>query len=601
MLSSTLAIVVTALTGFAGGSGTEQDPYEIATCADLQSIADVSGSIAYFELTDDVDCTETRSWAPSPGAPNGGFAAISTRTRVVLDGAGHAITGLYVDAGWSYAGLFRELSGDIFDLQLLEVDIRGSSYVGAVAGSVYGQPASTLTRITVTGVVAAETNLGGLIGNTIFALIEDCVTDVTVTASASWSNAGGIVGLGVGGTITRSAAHGNVVGGSSIGGLAGNLYSATITQSFATGDVIGTGDYVGGLVGNSGSAINDSAATGEVSGASAVGGLVGVQGAPVTRSYATGHAVAEGGKVGGLAGIVWAYPSLEDVFATGGADGAFDVGGLVGAYSGGPVSGGCAYFAPGLTWTGNSSSFTCESVTSPAAFANSSQAPLPNWDLTDVWEVCDGTTNPPRLRWSDMSCAADADADGVPDTADNCPDDENPDQSDVPDGDGLGDVCDGDDDDDGHADGDDNCPMTANPTQRDADGDGLGDACDSVLDAEGAATVVEALAAAGVRLLAGLDYPLPGVNGLLAKLLGNGSVASKVANAVAAWSVGTLSLDDYLGRLSSAEGQLAAFAAEVQGKLAHGRLDADTADALLALAHEIDEIIMALAAVATLW
>jgi thrombospondin type 3 repeat protein len=72
---------------------------------------------------------------------------------------------------------------------------------------------------------------------------------------------------------------------------------------------------------------------------------------------------------------------------------------------------------------------------------------------------------------------ADADADGVVDTADNCPVVANPDQADT-DADGLGNACDPDDDNDGFADDDDNCPLTANPDQADADGDGVGDACD---------------------------------------------------------------------------------------------------------------------------
>jgi hypothetical protein len=106
---------------------------------------------------------------------------------------------------------------------------------------------------------------------------------------------------------------------------------------------------------------------------------------------------------------------------------------------------------------------------------------------------------------------SDRDADGVPDSVDNCPDTPNPGQEDADgdgdgdacdncpmtanagqedvDGDGVGDACDNcpmtrnadqaDADGDGRGDACDNCPMTANPDQADSDGDGLGDACDN--------------------------------------------------------------------------------------------------------------------------
>ena len=60
--------------------------------------------------------------------------------------------------------------------------------------------------------------------------------------------------------------------------------------------------------------------------------------------------------------------------------------------------------------------------------------------------------------------ATDADSDGVPDSCDNCPSSDNPDQADA-DGDGIGDVC-------------DNCVAVVNPGQEDCDGNGIGDRCD---------------------------------------------------------------------------------------------------------------------------
>ena len=64
----------------------------------------------------------------------------------------------------------------------------------------------------------------------------------------------------------------------------------------------------------------------------------------------------------------------------------------------------------------------------------------------------------------DLCAGPDGDDDGVPDHADNCPEDANPNQEDG-DLDGVGDVC-------------DNCPNDPNPGQEDLDGDGVGNVCD---------------------------------------------------------------------------------------------------------------------------
>ncbi len=105
------------------------------------------------------------------------------------------------------------------------------------------------------------------------------------------------------------------------------------------------------------------------------------------------------------------------------------------------------------------------------------------WQFASVFDPC--AVNPNALTFSDGildfvcdTAPPDADGDGVPDDADNCPESANVSQIDL-DGDGLGDVCDADRDGDGHDDVSDSCPDLPNAAQLDADGDGIGDACDS--------------------------------------------------------------------------------------------------------------------------
>ena len=86
---------------------------------------------------------------------------------------------------------------------------------------------------------------------------------------------------------------------------------------------------------------------------------------------------------------------------------------------------------------------------------------------------------------ADGNPEADTDADGIPDSNDNCPAVSNPDQHDSDDPpNAIGDACQ-DLDTDGIIDNEDNCKDTVNKDQANADGDSEGDACDTDKDNDG--------------------------------------------------------------------------------------------------------------------
>ena len=118
--------------------------------------------------------------------------------------------------------------------------------------------------------------------------------------------------------------------------------------------------------------------------------------------------------------------------------------------------------------------------------------------VSDAQDITGGTSADCNTNGVPDKCEVDTDGDGVIDPCDNCPNDDNEDQTDG-DNDGVGDLCDNcpldentgqaDEDDDGVGDACDNCPTVANAGQADADGDGIGDACNAVPAAPGGLSV----------------------------------------------------------------------------------------------------------------
>lgn len=245
---------------FAGGSGTEVDPYQIETPEQLDSVRHHLSS--YFILNNDIDLS-FYTGDPAGGSWNGGegWEPIGDANPFTgsLDGNGFTITGLSINRQ-NDVGLFGDLgsSGEINNLGIEEIDITGTGvFVGSLAGRNSGTISNSYAR-----------------GN--------------IIASGS-EYVGGLVGVNNGGVIIKSYAGGLIRGAHRVGGLSG-ANTGTISNSYATIRVNGTdpAGAHGGLVGElADGQISRSYATGSVNNAfPRNGGLVGWNtGGEVTDSY----------------------------------------------------------------------------------------------------------------------------------------------------------------------------------------------------------------------------------------------------------------------------------------------------------------------------
>ncbi|MDQ6419589.1 S-layer homology domain-containing protein [Paenibacillus sp. LHD-117] len=232
------------------GTGTQDDPYEIATATQLNEVRDhlTEAEVgAYFILTADIDLssyTAGEGWVPI-GQNNRQFTGN-------IDGNGFKIRNLTIDrASGREQGLFGYTGNAsvIINMQLENVNVSGNRNVGALVGMNNGAISNSYAKGTVNGAYFDERSsyaVGGLVGEN-NATISDSYASVNVSGDQS-SNLGGLVGEN-NATISDSYATGSVTGtGNNYGGLVGLNYG-DIDSSYALGTVNGTGTNMGGLVG----------------------------------------------------------------------------------------------------------------------------------------------------------------------------------------------------------------------------------------------------------------------------------------------------------------------------------------------------------------
>ena len=262
-----------AATDFAGGTGTVDDPYKIATAEQLAKLAaDINSGIGekeythsgeYFILTENIDLSAHR-WVPigsgshsQNNTGNGSFHAFGG----YFNGDGKKITGLYVDESKekNSAGFFGNVSGyRIENLTIEDAYVKSEALsdnqildaVGILIGNAsegYGM-SITIKNCNVSGTVETNNAIsGGLVGYNSYGSYENCTVDVTVIGGGK---TGGFVGEDFAGTYKDCIAKGKVSGAWSVGGFAGVLFFGTTVEKCASyGNVKANNWNVGGFAG----------------------------------------------------------------------------------------------------------------------------------------------------------------------------------------------------------------------------------------------------------------------------------------------------------------------------------------------------------------
>ena len=241
------------------GKGTEADPYQISTAADLTQVY----RKGYYKLMNDIDLTEYISqFSPTEGWQSIGRDGSET---IHFDGAGHKVTGLWCNSTRDNTGLFSCFAnGTIKDLSVETANgkqVKGGANTGILIGKLIN---GTIVNCKVVGRVADGTPVGGMVGVLDGGSINKCLSDVTINTTETSSYVGGLVGETTSGMIDQCVTAGAL--------------KATGTES-----------YVGGIIGKNNATVINSYSTANVTSSYNAAGAVAYNYGVVEMCYATGN------------------------------------------------------------------------------------------------------------------------------------------------------------------------------------------------------------------------------------------------------------------------------------------------------------------------
>ena len=290
LLALTLALGMNAAfaesSPYAGGTGTAEDPYRIATAEQLLALSAAvnDGSAggyygACFALTEDLDLAGIE-WQPIGQMDLADQSNVSCMFMGVFDGQGHTISNMTFSSDYPIvgAGIFGMNLGEVKNLNAKNITVTCTDTFSNAVGAVVGYNMGMVHDVTLSGEnsIAGVNCIGGIAGGNNGAVYNCSVDGTTIRVlgdnafpegrivQADVAECGGLViGGSFGGSIDNCTAKGTVIAEGNepiaLGGIAGCLEMMdTVTN--CTADVTITtvkgGHAIGGLCGFGGSHSN---------------------------------------------------------------------------------------------------------------------------------------------------------------------------------------------------------------------------------------------------------------------------------------------------------------------------------------------------------
>ena len=256
----------TIASGFAVGTGTENDPYQINTAAELAYFAKSVNDGKWYDgeyiiLKNNINLNN-QEWTP--------IGNHSNSFRGNFDGRNHTVTGMQIsNSSADYVGLFGEctkfnVNSAIKNITVKDSVICGENFVGAIVG--YAEEINIENCRSIGNTINGKTDVGGIcgkIGGYSVGKVSQCYNSSKVTGLG---RVGGIAGMGGiaenclnTGEITIIRKAYQSAGGGIFGIFDDTTASASITACVNLGKVSG-GESFGGIVGST-----DSKSTGHIS------------------------------------------------------------------------------------------------------------------------------------------------------------------------------------------------------------------------------------------------------------------------------------------------------------------------------------------------